>query len=69
MIMARQLIFWRCDGCGETLNGIIDGDGDFISDKELAEQPIKRIRAVGCYLCGCMTGEALGTISGAEQEG
>lgn len=51
----RKLLYWVCDGCGETLQGINDGD-DFISDKELDTQPIKRIRAVGCYLCGCPTG-------------
>jgi hypothetical protein len=56
--MARKLIYWTCDGCGETLQGVmIDGGRDFVSDKELAEQKCARVRAVGCYLCGCMTGE------------
>ena len=55
--MARQYKYWKCSGCGQTLQGIEQGDGDFISDKEMETQPIARIRAVGCYLCGCPVGD------------
>ncbi len=47
---------WRCASCGEILQGIIDKDGDFISDKEIE---MGRVRAVGCYLCGGTEGEVL----------
>ncbi len=53
----EKLRYWKCGSCGETLQGIEDADGDFISDKELQSQPIKRLRAVGCYLCGYPHGE------------
>jgi len=50
--------YWTCGGCGETLQGIEDADGDFISDRELESDKPKHLRAVGCYLCGCPHGEA-----------
>ena len=49
----KALVYGVCDGCAETIQGIVDRDGDFISDKEL-ERPA-RLRAAGCYLCGCPT--------------
>ena len=56
--MMTDFVYWKCDGCGETLQGIMDGQ-DFISDKELDEQPNADLRAVGCYLCGCPGGEVI----------
>ncbi len=53
-----ERIEWKCNSCGETLQGVIDRDGDFISDKEL-EHPA-RLRSVGCYLCGNTEGKNLG---------
>jgi len=50
----KKLIYWTCNECGETLQGIIDQDGDFISDKELC-QPV-HFRTIGCYICGCCDG-------------
>ena len=47
--------YWKCSGCGETLQGIKDSEGEFISDKEL-ERP-RQFRAIGCYVCGCVVGE------------
>ena len=51
----KRLLYWTCGGCGQTLQGIRDRDGDFISDKEIAERA-RPFRAVGCYLCGCPAG-------------
>lgn len=50
------LIYWTCGGCGQTLQGVLDKDGDFISDKELDSDKPKHLRAIGCYLCGCPGG-------------
>lgn len=44
-----MLVYGRCDSCGETLQGKVDEQGDFIPDSEIG----KPFPAVGCYLCGC----------------
>jgi hypothetical protein len=58
----RKLVYWVCGGCGETLQGIVNKDGDFISDKELDRQSNPRYQSVGCYLCGAEFGEVTGEV-------
>jgi ribosomal protein L34E len=58
---------WKCDGCGEILQGIIDNDGDFISDRELQKSKNWEFQSVGCYLCGCPTEEFLEDVDEDEE--
>ena len=61
------MIYWKCEGCGKTIQGVIDAEGDFISDKSLDEQEhAGMFPAVGCYLCGCASGEEVGEIEEAS---
>jgi hypothetical protein len=45
-----QLRYWTCGSCGLVCQGIVDTEGDFISDGELSRP--RRVRATGCPECG-----------------
>jgi hypothetical protein len=56
------MIYWKCEGCGKTIQGVLDADGDFISDKSLDEQTRGMEPATGCYLCGSELGTEVGEV-------
>ena len=62
--MKPYMYHWVCDSCGLQQQGVITSDGDFISDKELDNQPDSSLRATGCAKCGCNDGRVSGDPDG-----